>query len=444
MAPTHSLQSWLTYLEAIHPLSMDFKLARIQTVYARLNLAPIAPLIITVAGTNGKGSTSTTIANLYRAAGYEVGLFTSPHIHRFNERIRLNLEEVADSQLIKAFEQIEAARGEITLTYFEFATLAAFIIFKEAKVDVAVLEVGLGGRLDSTNIVDADIAIITPIGLDHTAQLGNTLHEIAGEKAGIIKPHAFVVTAETTPDSAIIDKAQQERATLYINGKDYRYHVLDNGQFEYQWQENSAIQLLAPKLQGLHQYQNAAAAISALYLSQSIQKPTFKAKPFDQATIQAGLQSVKLEGRFQALTRQDFPRVFLDVTHNPQGATALRELLESIKQKSHQALPNQSIKIVALLGMLQDKDAAGLVTHLAQVIDEWVTVSLEGDRGQSAADLASRITPLIAKAPQQAPTIATGCSLALSDCQVYDIILVFGSFHMIAESLAWFKENNYV
>lgn len=444
MAPTNSLQSWLTYLEAVHPLSMDFKLARIQTVYTRLNLTPIAPLIITVAGTNGKGSTSTTIANLYRATGYEVGLFTSPHIHRFNERIRLNLEEVEDSQLIKAFEQIEAARGEITLTYFEFATLAAFIIFKEAKVDVAVLEVGLGGRLDSTNIVDADIAVITPIGLDHTAQLGNTLHEIAGEKAGIIKPNAFVVTAETMPDKAIIDKVQQEQATLYINGKDYRYRVLDNGQFEYQWQKNSAIQLPAPKLQGLHQYQNAAAAISALYLSQLIQNPAFSVKPFDQATIQAGLQSVKLEGRFQALTRQNSPQVFLDVTHNPQGAMALRGLLESIKQKANQELPNKSIKIIALLGMLQDKDAVGLVSHLTSVIDEWITVSLEGDRGQSAAQLAEKITPLLPQKPHQTSSIPKGCIFALSHCEDYDIILLFGSFHMIAESLAWLQENNYV
>ncbi len=444
MAPTNSLQSWLTYLESVHPLSMDFKLARIRTVYERLNLAPIAPLIITVAGTNGKGSTSTTIANLYRAAGYQVGLFTSPHIHHFNERIRLNLEAVDDQRLIKAFDEIERARGEITLTYFEFATLAAFIIFKEAAVEVAVLEVGLGGRLDSTNIVDADIAVITPIGLDHTAQLGNTLHAIAGEKAGIIKSQASVITAENAPDSAITEKVKQENATLYINGQDYHYRLQAEGEWEYQWQAEAPIELPAPNLLGAHQYQNAAVAITALYLSRTIQKAGFKLKPFDQTTIKIGLKSVKLEGRFQALTRPNSPQVYLDVTHNPQGATALRTLLESIKIKKNQQSPEQPIKIVGLLGMLQDKDAAGLVTHLRSVIDQWITVSLEGDRGQSAAELASRITPLTHHQPQQASTIASGCSLALRDCQVYDIVLVFGSFHMIAESLAWFKENNYV
>ena len=196
MASECSLQSWLTYLEAIHPLSMDFKVARIRTVFERLNLTPIAPLVITVAGTNGKGSTSTTIANLYRAQGLTVGLFTSPHIDRFNERIRINLEEVSDQDLIDAFRVIEEIRGDITLTYFEFATLAAFYLFKKYAVEVAVLEVGLGGRLDSTNITDADIAVITPIGIDHTAQLGNTITAIAGEKAGIIKHGAKVVTAE--------------------------------------------------------------------------------------------------------------------------------------------------------------------------------------------------------------------------------------------------------
>ncbi len=446
MAITSSLPAWLTYLEKIHPLSMDFKLARIQTVYQRLNLMPIAPLIISVAGTNGKGSTSTTIAHLYREAGYNVGLFTSPHIHRFNERIRLNLEIATDQLIIHAFEAIETARGEITLTYFEFATLAAFILFKEAKVDVVVLEVGLGGRLDSTNIVDADIAVITPIGLDHTAQLGGTLHEIAAEKAGIIKPNASVITLETTPDSAILDKIKQEHATLYLNGRDYRYTVLDNGQFIYQWQDQSPIQLPAPNLAGLHQYQNAAAAISALYLSQSIQKPEFNAKIFDQKTIQKGLQAVQLEGRFQKLTRKHSPRVFLDVTHNPQGAMVLRSLLESILKSEQKAqdLTAKPIKVVALLGMLKDKDATNLVQYLTTVIDQWITVSLKGDRGQSALELATKITPIIQCTPQQADTIEDGCALALSACEDYDIVLVFGSFHMIAESLAWFKENNYV
>ena len=430
MASERSLQSWLTYLEAIHPLSMDFKLARIITVYERLNLTPVAPLIITVAGTNGKGSTSTTIANLYKAHGFKVGLFTSPHINRFNERIRINLEEVSDSELIEAFNAIEKAREEITLTYFEFATLAAFYLFKKNTVDVAVLEVGLGGRLDSTNIVDANIAVITPISIDHTAQLGNTITAIAGEKAGIIKPKAKVVTAESAPNISIINKAKIENAALYIHDDTYRYEILDNESFTYQFEDSPALTLPQPNLLGKHQYQNASAAITALYLSNA---------DVTQAKVEQGLKSVKLEGRFQALTRKDSPKVFLDVTHNPQGAGVLKALIDEIITQS----PIKP-KVTALLGMLKDKDEQLLIKTLTNSVDEWITAPILDERGQSAEVLRDKITPLLTKAPYASSSIPMGCEFALSCSEAHDIIIVFGSFHMMAESLNWFKENQYV
>lgn len=430
MASECSLQSWLTYLEAIHPLSMDFKVARIRTVFERLNLTPIAPLVITVAGTNGKGSTSTTTANLYRAQGLTVGLFTSPHIDRFNERIRINLEEVSDQDLIDAFRVIEEIRDDITLTYFEFATLAAFYLFKKHAVEVAVLEVGLGGRLDSTNITDADIAVITPIGIDHTAQLGNTITAIAGEKAGIIKHGAKVVTAEAAPNISIIEKAEKEAATLFISGQQYHYNVLANGEFTYQFEDQDSITLPAPNLLGKHQYQNAATAITALYLS---------GRDINPAAIAQGLKNVVLEGRFQALTRKNSPRVFLDVTHNPQGAGVLKALIEDICQAA-----DTKPKVTALLGMLKDKDAQTLVATLKDSVDAWITAPIVDERGQSAEALQTKIAPLLTNTPQAASSIPEGCEQALTDSEPHDIVIVFGSFHMMKESLTWFKENQYV
>ncbi len=432
MVSNRPLQSWLSYLETIHPLSMDFKLARIRTVYERMNLAKIAPLIITVAGTNGKGSTSTTIANLYKASGKKVGLFTSPHITRFNERIRIDLLEVSDADLIEAFEAIESARDEITLTYFEFATLASFYLFKKSAVDVAVLEVGLGGRLDSTNIADADIAVITPIGIDHTAQLGNTITEIAGEKAGIIKANAKVVTAEKSPNISILHKAEIENATIYSNGSAFSYEILEDGQFSYQFENQAPIMLPAPNLLGEHQYQNASSAITAFILGTQITDPSI---------ISKGLSTVQLEGRFQGLTREHSPNIFLDVTHNPQGATVLKSLINDLREKQSSNTP---IKVTALLGMLKDKDATELVEILKTDIDEWITAPIIDERGQSAEILADKLEKVLGNRPFTSNSIPEGCTLALSHSQQQDIIIIFGSFHMMAESLTWLKENQYV
>ncbi len=430
MVSKRSLQSWLTYLEAIHPLSMDFKLARIISVYERLNIAPVAPLVITVAGTNGKGSTSTTIANLFHAQGKRVGLFTSPHLYRFNERIRIDLEEVTDEQLIDAFEKIDQARGDITLTYFEFATLAAFIIFKSEKVDVAVLEVGLGGRLDATNIIDANIAVITPIGIDHTALLGNTIDEIAGEKAGIIKTQSQVILAENTPSHVLIEKALAKNAPVYINGQHFRYRTLDDATFLYQFGDSPDIALPQPNLLGLHQYQNAATAITTLYLA---------GIDIDDSKIADGLKSVQLDGRFQSLTRANSPTVYLDVTHNAQGAGVLKAIISKIRCEK----PNS--KIIALLGMLKDKDASALTNVLSQSFDRWILAPINDDeRGQSAESLAEKIAPQLSTPFTKATSIEDGCQLALESANTHDIIIVFGSFHMMANSLNWFKENRYV
>ncbi|GAA5098401.1 bifunctional tetrahydrofolate synthase/dihydrofolate synthase [Wohlfahrtiimonas larvae] len=421
-----NLNHWLTELEKIHPLAMDFKLERIQQVFQQLNLSAIAPFIITVAGTNGKGSTTNTVAAICHAAGVSVGLYTSPHMHYFNERIQINGQNATDDEIIEAFEAIQIARGEITLTYFEFATLAAFYLFHKHKVDIAVLEVGLGGRLDATNIVNADIAIITPIDLDHTNLLGNTITEIAYEKAGIIKPNALVISAENMPNISIIEQAQRTQSKLLHANKDFQYYKIDDTTWHYQLNEQS-FNLPMPKLQGDHQLQNAAAAITALFNSPMKDQLT-------ESIIADGLLNTQLKGRFEKVIHNN-SEFYFDVTHNPQGATILHNLLKPYRAKGQ--------KVIAVLGMLKDKDAANLASVLNDDIQTWVLASLEGDRGQTAEQLKERIEPFLSHnhTVLTENLVADACQKALSIKQNDDIILVFGSFHTVSEGLDWINQR---
>lgn len=420
------LNQWLAELEKIHPLAMDFKLERIQKVFQQLNILPIAPFVITVAGTNGKGSTTNTIASICQSTDVSVGLYTSPHMHRFNERIQINGINANDEEIIEAFEAIQIARGEITLTYFEFATLAAFYLFHKHKVDIAVLEVGLGGRLDATNIVDADLAVITPIDLDHTNLLGNTITEIAFEKAGIIKPGALAISAENAPNISIIKQAQKNHASLLHAGKDFQYHKVDEASWQYQFQDH-AFTLPMPKLQGDHQLQNAAAAITALLNSPIKNQLT-------EAIITHGLLNTQLKGRFEKIVHHNC-EFYFDVTHNPQGAAILHNLLKPYRAKGQ--------KVIAVLGMLQDKDAANLASALKEDIDGWVLASLEGDRGQTAEQLKARIEPFLNHnhIVLTENSVASACQKALNLKQNDDIILVFGSFHTVSEGLDWINQR---
>lgn len=421
-----NLNDWLVELEKIHPLAMDFKLERIQKVYAALNITPIAPLIITVAGTNGKGSTSNTIAAICHAANVSVGLYTSPHLHHFNERIQINGQSVVpDQDIIEAFEVIQKARKSITLTYFEYATLAAFYLFKKYQVTVAILEVGLGGRLDATNIVDADIAVITPIHLDHTTQLGNTIDAIAYEKAGIIKPNAIAISAEKNPSPSITQKAKDCHADFIHAGENFNYHKLGS-QWQYEYNED-IFTLPLPKLQGAHQLQNAATAITALLNSPLRSK-------FTENIIATGLLNTQLKGRFEHIIYQgsDF---YFDVTHNPQGAMILQDLLKPY----HDANRN----IIAVLGMLKDKDAANLAMALKDDIQTWILASLEGERGQTSLELQERIQPILNKSSVVVAqnSVADACQMATELTQKNDIILVFGSFHTVSEGLTWINQR---
>lgn len=420
------LNQWLAELEKIHPLAMDFKLERIQKVFQQLNVLPIAPFVITVAGTNGKGSTTNTMASICQSAGLSVGLYTSPHMHHFSERIQINGQNASDEEIIEAFEAIQTARGEITLTYFEFATLAAFYLFHKHQVDIAVLEVGLGGRLDATNIVNADLAVITPIDLDHTNFLGNTITDIAFEKAGIIKPNALAISAEAEPNISIIQQAQKNHAPLLHAGRDFQYHKVDDATWHYHHQDHS-FTFPMPKLQGDHQLQNSAAAITAL-LNSPIKDQ------LSESVIAQGLLNTQLKGRFEKVIHQN-TEFYFDVTHNPQGAAILHNLLKPYRAKGQ--------KVIAVLGMLQDKDAANLAIALKNDIDSWILASLEGDRGQTSEQLKARIEPFLNHNHNVLTenSVASACQKALNLKQNDDIILVFGSFHTVSEGLDWINQR---
>ena len=421
-----SLNQWLIELEKIHPLAMDFKLERIQKVFQQLNVSPIAPFIITVAGTNGKGSTTNTIASICQSAGISVGLYTSPHMHCFNERIQINGQNASDEEIIEAFEAIQTARGEITLTYFEFATLAAFYLFHKHKIEIAVLEVGLGGRLDATNIVDANIAAITPIDLDHTNLLGNTITEIAFEKAGIIKPNALAISAENSPNLSIIQQADKNHATLLHGDKDFKYQQVSESSWQYQHQ-GKTLMLPMPRLQGAHQLQNSATAITVLLNSPIAEQLT-------ESIIGHGLLNTQLKGRFEQVIHNNC-EFYFDVTHNPQGAAILHDLLKPYRANGQ--------KVIAVLGMLKDKDAANLASALKNDVDSWVLATLEGDRGQTASELKERIQPFLNEQHTvfMEDSVANACQKALSMQQNDDIILVFGSFHTVSEGLDWINQR---
>ena len=312
------LETWLCYLEQLHPSSIELGLERVKSVAERLELLQPAPYIFTVAGTNGKGTTCRTLEMILLAADKRVGVYSSPHLLRFTERVRINNQESTPSDTVKAFAAIEKARGDVSLTYFEYATLAALYQFKQAQLDVVILEVGLGGRLDATNIVDADIAIITTIGIDHVEYLGNNRESIGQEKAGIFKPKSIAIVGEPEIPSSILDVAHAVNCPVFAVNKDWAYQQID----KLSWQFNSSIKqyknLPIPHVP----LANAATAIAALSYS-----------PFSitQEQIDDALEKTSLIGRFQII--QSSPIVIVDVAHNPHAHRYLFKTIELLKQQ---------------------------------------------------------------------------------------------------------------
>ena len=414
------LAGWLAYIERQHPQTIALGLERVERVRAAMGLAPAVP-VITIAGTNGKGSTCAMLEAILSAAGYRVGLYTSPRLLRYNERVRIAGREVDDAELVAAFARVEAARteqaGNTELTYFEFGTLAAVDVFLRNAVDVLVLEVGMGGRLDAVNVFDADCAIVTSIGLDHMDYLGGTREAIGHEKAGVFRAGRPAVLADPAPPQSVLAHAQAIGARLLRIGHEFGYKA-EGEHWQYWGPEGRKSGLPQPGLRGRTQLVNASAALAALDALR-------ERLPVSMQQLRRGLAGVELPGRFQVLP--GCPVVVLDVAHNPQAAAVLSDNLADMGSYRD---------TWAVFGMLRDKDIAGVAKLLAQRIDPWMVCSLPPPRGATAAELAQTLRQVGAEAVREFKNPALAYAAACSEAADNDRIVVFGSFHTVADVLA--------
>lgn len=411
-----SLKDWLAWQESLHPQTIDLGLERVTKVFRDLHPNYRKPLTITVAGTNGKGSCIATLEAIYRAQGYHVGAYTSPHILKYNERIKINGIPVADELICAAFTKIEAARGDTSLSYFEFGTLAALEIFTQANVDIQLLEVGLGGRLDAVNIIDADVTLISSIGIDHVDWLGATREEIGREKAGIFRADIPAVIGDTNPPDSLLQTALDKNARPYLIGKDFGYHKQPTGWEWYAGEHHIHLPPLA--LKGEHQYRNAASVIFAI-------NTLTDRLPVSETALQQGLTNVQLSGRFQ-LIEGDIP-LLLDVGHNPEAVQTLVDYLTT-------TFPEK--RIHAIFSMMKDKDITSVLEIMNPVIHDWFFAPLANPR-TATEELMRRIfsqSP-VAKVSFGFTDFAGAYQAAMNHAQQGDLLLVFGSFLLVSDCL---------
>lgn len=402
-----SLPEWLSWLEQQHPKEIDLGLERVGQVADCLGLRDLGCPVITVGGTNGKGSTVATLVSIYRAAGLDVGCYTSPHLLHFNERIALNDTPVDDKRLLAAFEKIHAAQGDISLTYFEFTTLAAFLIFKEAGLDVVVLEVGLGGRLDAVNLVSATVAVVTSIGIDHVEYLGNTRAAIALEKAGIFRQGQIAVSGDTDPPPELQMAADKVGATLLQSGRDFSFQEMGDS-----WHWQQGIHMLKNLPKPHLALENVATALTALFAVPI---------PVSEAAIREGLAKAALPGRMQVIAES--PQILLDVAHNPHGIAFLKRHLPVAK-------PGQ--KTLAVFAMMRDKDIAGAIEGCLGYFDAWFVGGLPVARAASSQQLQSLLLAHGCHVAGRFDSVAKALSAARQQAGAHDRIIVFGSFYTVA------------
>jgi dihydrofolate synthase / folylpolyglutamate synthase len=415
--PDRSLDDWLGYLERLHPrgqAGIELGLERVRQVSRMLGQGQTCP-VITVGGTNGKGSTCAMLERILFAAGYRVGVYSSPHLLRYNERVRLNGTPSDDAAFCAAFARVEAARKEVPLTYFEFGTLAAWEMFAAANLDAIILEVGLGGRLDATNIYDADCAIVTTVALDHMDYLGTTREAIGFEKAGICRAGRPCICGDAEPPQSVADTCRLANAEFLCMGRDFGF-LKQEGQWQYWGKDGRKLGGLAyPALRGNCQLNNAAVAIAAL--------DTLRDRlPVTAQDIRRGLSEVEVAGRCQVLPGR--PQIVLDVAHNPQAATELACSLGDM---------GFARTTWAVFGMMADKDVAGVVSAIKHRVDRWLPCDLAGPRAASAVNLADIIAKVGAgETAQTFPSPAAACVFAQENAGVDDRILAFGSFLTVA------------
>lgn len=410
-----ALDQWLEYLLSIHPSEIDMGLTRVSKVAQRLGLLDLRPAtVVTVGGTNGKGTTCAMLENILRLSGLTVGVYSSPHMLNYNERVRINGNDASDSALVAAFEQIETARGDISLTFFEYATLTGLMLFKAAKLDVIILEVGLGGRLDATNMIDADISVVTSVDLDHESYLGNTRELVGREKAGIFRQGRPAIVGEPNLPHTVNDVANDVGAILYRVGKEFSYQVHGN-LWDFQGQVLKLRDLALPSLP----LPNAATVLAVIERGWPDIAPGIIAK---------GISTARLTGRLERVNEQ--PLILLDVAHNPHAARFLAQQLKPIVTGK---------RVFALCGMLKDKDIAGVLPVIDPLIDAWYLVSLHGERGASASQLHQTLAPETNAAEFE--QIDAAWMALKAQIQPDDVVIVFGSFYTVAGFKSLFKQD---
>ena len=424
-----NLQEWLQYWMQISPKEVALGLPRIREVALRMGLIPVDTFLVTVAGTNGKGSTVAFIESILFEHGMTVGVFTSPHIFTFNERIRIGKKAVEDEAICAAFDVVEKNRDSIILTYFEASTLAALYCIKKESLDIAVLETGLGGRLDAVNILDADVSIITGIDIDHTEWLGTTRESIGREKAGIMRRGKPCVCADQNPPRSILEHASKEGAILKCVGRDYTYHMNGDGTWDINLGEQRKLRSLPrPRLFGDIQMHNLSCAICALDCFSTL-------KRLDEDKLRRGILRAEIRGRFQVEkirgTRGNMVTCVFDVAHNVQSSRVLRENLSNIQKKG---------KLLAVFALLLRKDAQGIVLAMTKAVDAWFISPLKSPQTYQLEEL-SMIVQKEQERSGQASSVCGFSSVeqafqgALEKAQEEDIVVVFGSMMTVAEAM---------
>ena len=412
----NTLADWLSWQEQLHPNAIELGLDRVAAVWQRLYAKHLPFTVITVAGTNGKGSTVTMLAAIYHAAGYQVAAYTSPHLLHYNERVVIAGQTVSDEALCEAFAAVDAARGEISLTYFEFGTLAALYLFVQQALDLVILEVGMGGRLDAVNIIDADVAIVTAIDLDHQEWLGRDRETIGREKAGIFRRDKAAIVSDPQIPTSVCHVAEQIGARLYCIGKEFDFCV-EGAQWRWWSTQQQSVGLPRPALSGAHQFQNAAGVLMAIALLQ----PTH---PVSQAKIREGLLTARVPGRFELIPGD--VTTLLDVAHNPAGAHVLATALRELRGCKGNTF--------AVFTALSDKDVAGLILPLLPIIAGWYVAPAQSLRACTGASLQATLRKVGCTVPIHAPAnLSQAYQQARDIAQVGDWIVVYGSFYAVAE-----------
>lgn len=403
---TRSLDQWLSYIRSLHPVEVELGLERIIPVANKLAVTEFNCPVIVIGGTNGKGSCVALMDSIYRAAGYQVGCYTSPHLLSFNERIMINQQAVSDEELCQAFAQVEEARADQNLTCFEFYTLATLLILQNSKLDVVLLEVGLGGRLDAVNIVKRDLSLISTISYDHMDRLGNDLNDIAREKAGIFSPHIPAVCGSKIIPPIVKEYARQIDAPLYCLNQDYRYQASDQT-WNFESAKSKLENLPLPSLL----LQNAATVLMGVTLLQ-------KLLPVDRIAIEQGLISARVPGRFEVIKRQK--SYILDVAHNPESAEALAQQLKAAGYH----------RVQAVVSILTDKDIIGTLKPLQDLVSAWYVAGLpDTPRGANSAEMMTAVRAISTEPCYNCATVEQAFNQAAANEAP---VLVFGSFYTVA------------